>query len=106
MQGITPRVDHQATMAMLKHKKNLSAKPDGKNKEGDSQDDSEGKDICKPCTLPSKSYRRLRAIIAGSIRPPNRIMHTNRQLQMYAPRICCYQCNTYVLDMCQVDRYT
>ena len=75
MIGVTPLVDHEATMAMLK-----CGKKDGKAVEGRElkEGDPEGEDpnyLCRPCRLQPKSYRRLQTIVAGSIRPPHRLKH-------------------------------
>ena len=76
MQGITARVDHVTTMAMLNHKN--CANPKSLQEDKDFPNNESGKDLCKPCELSGRSYRRLQTIIAGSIRPPNRMIYTGR----------------------------
>ena len=73
MVGVTPLVDHDATMAMLRSK----AKG-GKGVEGTDLVNGPGK-LCEPCGLSPHSYRRLQTIIAGSIRPPHRSKHILKQ---------------------------
>ena len=76
MQGISARVDHVSTTAMLNYKKGAATKVTTDDR--DYPDNEEGKDLCIPCGLSGTSYRRLQTIIAGSIRPPNRMIHTGR----------------------------
>ena len=82
MKGITPYVDLRATLAIICHKEkekydeevgtaaNCLIAEEGENKAD--------KMLCRPCKLDSVSRRRLQTIVAGSIRPPYRLIHTGR----------------------------
>jgi hypothetical protein len=82
MRGITPYVDLRATLAILSHKeKERYMEQEGKTvhdltlDEGQQYGDSH---LCRPCKLDNTSRRRLQTIVAGSIRPPHRLVHTGR----------------------------
>ena len=82
MEGITADIDVRATLAMLNCRK------DPKYDDEEGQDayylhklhelDEAQKILCRPCKLSPVSRRRLQTIIAGSIRPPHRLVYTGR----------------------------
>ena len=80
MKGITPVIDTSATLAVVNHKikeKYDDDTPDVHNIDPDCPDSSDqDKLLCKPCKLEPRSRRRLQTIIAGSVRPPHRLIHT------------------------------
>jgi hypothetical protein len=80
MKGITPMIDTSATLAIVNHKikeKYDDDAPDDHDIDLDCPDTSyQDKQLCKPCKLETQSRRRLQTIIAGSIRPPHRLVHT------------------------------
>ena len=83
MDGIMPYIDLHATLAMVnkKQSKKTDENLKGDEKEAAPQHEQEGdedeecSDICKPCLLEPARLRTLNTIIAGSIRPPHRLMH-------------------------------
>ena len=76
MDGIKPYIDLHATLAMVNKK--------SKSKEGEvapelqeqaCEGETSSRDMCKPCWLEPARLRTLNTIIAGSIRPPHRLLH-------------------------------
>jgi ribonuclease HI len=82
MYGITAFVDTRATLAMVSCKsKEKYDEQIGENGLELSQINEHyvaDKKLARPCKLTNQSRRRLQTIIAGSIRPPHRLVHTGR----------------------------
>jgi len=76
MEGIKPYIDLHATLAIVNKK---PASKVGQTTpevlEQDGEEEISNKAMCKPCWLPPARLRTLNTIIAGSIRPPHRLIH-------------------------------
>jgi hypothetical protein len=76
MHGIKPYIDLHATLAIVNKKPKSKSNEDEDSRLGhDEEEEGNFKEMCKPCWLEPKRHRTLNTIIAGSIRPPHRLMH-------------------------------
>ena len=76
MEGIKPYIDLHATLALVNKK---PASKVGQTTpevlEQDGEEDISNKAMCKPCWLQPARLKTSNTIIAGSIRPPHRLIH-------------------------------